>query len=184
MSVYAIGKPVNRVFLSAAAAAAAFLAGFLLATLIFLTFVAEFAEGGGPVFPLLVLWIPCVLWLFVGSAATENSWRRAAKRIGFLVTATAAAFVAGFLLAASIVVVLIVGYYVIASSESPLLLLVIPLLLLLLTGAVAASVWLARRSRIFKPWLAWFLIGIVAFGPAWVTLFALASAFSWGHLGD
>ena len=53
MSVYPIGKPVNRVFLSAAADAAALIAGFLLATLTFLTFLAAFAEGGGPVFPLL-----------------------------------------------------------------------------------------------------------------------------------
>jgi len=166
------------------AAVAASLAGFLLAVLIFFTVVAEFAEGGGPVLPLLVLWIPWVLWLFAGSAAAEDSWHGAAKRIGFLVSATASAFLAGFFLAASIVAALIAGWYVIARSGSPLLLLVIPLLLLLLAGAVATCVWLARRTRIFKPRLAWFLIGIVAFGPAWVALFALASAFSWGHLGD
>jgi|SRR5439155_4933422 len=183
MSVYPIGKPVNRVFLSAAADAAALIAGFLLATLTFLTFLAAFAEGGGPVFPLLILWIPWLLWLFVGSAAAENSWRGAAKRIGFLVTATGAAFVAGFLLGAFIVLTFVAGFDVIARGGS-LLMLLVTLLILPFAGAATASVWLARRSGISRPWLAWFLVGAVAFGLAWVTLFALASAFSWGNLGD
>ena len=166
--------PGARMGFSVMAAVAVSLAGFLLATLIFFTFGAAFAPGaGGIVLGLLVLWIPWVLLLFVGSAAAENSWRGAVKRIGLLVTATAGAFVAGLSLAASIAVALIVGWYVIARSGSPLFLLVIPLLLLLLAGAVAVCVWLARRSRIFKPWLAWFLIGIMAFGPAFLALFAL-----------
>lgn len=168
--------------MTAAAAAAA--AGFLLASLILililitsLAILLSVPQLGVPL--LLVLSIGWTLWLFAGPAAAEDDWRGAAKRISFLVTAAAVAFVAGVLLTASIVVALIVGFEG-HKVDSPLRLLAAVLLLaLLFAGTAAASVWLARRSRISRPWFPWFLIGaaasVLAYGPLIVFL-ALASS--------
>jgi len=162
----------KRVVFSVVAAAVALVAGFLLAAWVFLTFIALFAPGASRGPWLFVLWIPWLLWLafFARSAAAKDSWVGAAKRTGFLVTATIAAFFAGSFLAALPFGALIVGYGVIHGG-SLLSLLLIPLLLLLLAGAIAAVVWLARRSRISK--LPWFLIGAGAFSTAWMAGFAL-----------
>ncbi len=154
------------------AAAVALVGGFLLAAWVFLTFIFLFAPGGssgGPGF--LVLWMPWVLWFgfLAKSAATKDSWVGAAKRMGFLVTATIAAFFAGIVLVAFPFGVLAVGYRAIQGG-SLLPLLLISLLLLLSAGVIPAVVWLARRSRISP----WFLIGAGAFGPALVALFALS----------
>jgi hypothetical protein len=172
---------------SVTAAAAAVVAGFLVASLaslasliliIWLAIHLPVPQLGVPL--LLVLSIAWTLWLFAGRAAAEDGWPGAAKRISFLLTATAAAVVAGIFLAALIVCALIVGYEVTDGGYggSRLLLLVIPLLLALSVVAVAASVWLARRSRISRPWFPWFLIGAGAIVLAYGPLFVLALASS------
>jgi len=158
------------VVFSVVAAAGAIVAGFLLVAWVFLTFIALFAPGASSSAWLLVLWMPWVLWFgfLAKSAAAKDSWVGAAKRTGFLVTATIAAFLAGIFLVALPFGVLAVGYRVIHGG-SVLLLLLISLLLLLSAGVIPAVVWLAPRSRISN----WFLIGAGAFAPVLVALVAL-----------
>ena len=104
----------------------------------------------------------------------KNGWRGAAKRIGFLLTAVAAAFLAGIFLDTLVLGALAVDNDADWFGESSMrLLLVIPLLFLLFTATAATSVWLGRRSRISGPWLAWFLLSAAAIGPALLALVAL-----------
>jgi hypothetical protein len=174
MSVATLYRPVKRVFFSTAAAFAAFIAGFMLAVWVFFTVIALFADYDGR--GVLLLWIPYVLWLeyFAWSAAAKDSWAGAAERVGFLLAATIAAFVAGVYLVALIFAGVAIGYSVFHHGASWLYLLVIPLLISFFLPAVAAVAWLAGGSRISKPWFLWFLVGTAAFSPAWVALYALS----------
>ena len=165
MSVATLNRPVTRVFFSAAAAFAALIAGLMLAVLVLITVLALFAdydERG-----VLLLWIPYVLWLdyFAWSAAAKDSWAGAAERVGFLLAAMIAAFVAGVYLVALIFAGVTIGYGVFHHGASWLYLLLILLLILFFLPAVAAVAWLAGGSRISKPWFLWFLVGTAASVP-------------------